>query len=810
MLWDDPQRNVAPALDTSGRDLPTTFGETFSAAWSRNTLFSQDYFGENDRMAALDDYLGKIKSMTGSETIRPDSYTDPINGNALTAQDLLRQTNDKLNEYKKQNPGLELDPMSADELSQNAVAKRRAADADFEATMDRPRGAGATAGRILGGLAASAADPINLAALPVAPEEGLGVLMSALRWGEISGAAAVVSTALGAPYQEQVQPGYIASGQPLFDIGKQTAVGAIGGAAFPLVAPAVRAAARTVSKSVGENVWTGLANIWDRARSDAWPTSVKQAGDIVSSQANIIQSNIYPDADGAAAHEQALAKTTNDILNRRPVDVSKYITPELEARAAVPIEAARTQAQAATAEVERLRAVAAGPQPELPFAQTAAGARAQAAQQMLGTELQQIARGAGYDMPVEEAARISDKLTRATPEEAQTIVRELQMSPRQVAAAPARLEPPREPVPTPVAPVDDIHAPDFQTAVRADLDRELAAAPVAGGRDELAQMLVRGEPTEKLITHPEVKRALAENAARVPTGTMADFKNAKWRADRVYDFDGDKVQGWDAAVSRLTDQAREFAGGEVKNEGHAIILLGGPASGKSTIAETLAQKYGAAIVDADEAKKIIPEYAGGLGTSAVHEESSQLAKDVLKEIVRGSTNVLLPKVGQNVDTIRAIMAALTDRGYKVDLVHAAVPIEVAQRRNLERFVRTGRLVDPDYIKEVGEKPLETAHILSGDANETAYVDNLQNTVEGKGPLADAIRTRRDVGQRAAGGVAGAPPGRQQAEQRIPVAVDAEGNVTYQSIQKAVDEVDAYKTAAEQIAACAAPAAEAAA
>src|SRR5215472_2998821 len=468
MLWDDLQRNTAPALDTSGRNWPTTFGETFGAAWSRNTLFSQDYFGENDRMSALSDYLGKVKAMTGEDIAPQLDWRTGETGAAPAAQDLLRQANDKVNELKRKNPALELEPMTPDELSANAVAKRRKADADFEETIDRPRGPGATVGRWLGGGAAGFADPINLAALPIAPEAELGVVASAVRWGAIAGGAGVAGTAVAAPYREQVQPGYIASGAPLLEIGEQAAIGAVGGAAFP----AARAIARPTA--------TVLANAWDRVRSNAWPTSVKDAGNIVSSTANIEQSNIYPGLAGSAAHEQALAKTTNDILARRPVDVSGHITPELEASTRSPAaETNRLQAQAAAANA--VRPVPVEERPELPFEQTAAEGEAAARKQDLILDVYDAAREGGYDdIPMAEAGQIADKLIDATPEEADKILRDLKMSPRQVAEAPARIEPPAEPVPTPVTPVADIHAPDFQTAVRADLDREHAAQPPPG------------------------------------------------------------------------------------------------------------------------------------------------------------------------------------------------------------------------------------------------------------------------------------------------------------------------------------------
>src|SRR6516164_8499282 len=143
MLWDDPQRNSNPAFDPArdlgpgapGRDLPTTFGETFSAAWSRNTLFSQDYFGENDRMAALSDYTDKIKAMTGRDIAAELDYGTYGGGMMPDSHALLRQANGKVNELKKQNPELEIAPLSPEEFEQNAVAKRKKADADFEETI---------------------------------------------------------------------------------------------------------------------------------------------------------------------------------------------------------------------------------------------------------------------------------------------------------------------------------------------------------------------------------------------------------------------------------------------------------------------------------------------------------------------------------------------------------------------------------------------------------------------------------------------------------------------------------------------------
>jgi hypothetical protein len=64
-----------------------------------------------------------------------------------------------------------------------------------------------------------------------------------------------------------------------------------------------------------------------------------------------------------------------------------------------------------------------------------------------------------------------------------------------------------------------------------------------------------------------------------------------------------------------------------------------------------------------------PEYHSGLGSSAVHEESSHLAKDVNRRLVHQGANLVLPKVGHNEKSIAGIMRALEGLGYTVDLVH---------------------------------------------------------------------------------------------------------------------------------------------
>lgn len=88
----------------------------------------------------------------------------------------------------------------------------------------------------------------------------------------------------------------------------------------------------------------------------------------------------------------------------------------------------------------------------------------------------------------------------------------------------------------------------------------------------------------------------------------------------------------------------------------------------------LAREYRAAIIDFDDAKTVIPEYQSGVGTAAVHEESSHLAGGVLERAPKRGQNVGLPKVGADEKSISGYIRSLKALGYTVDLVHVGARI----------------------------------------------------------------------------------------------------------------------------------------
>lgn len=192
------------------------------------------------------------------------------------------------------------------------------------------------------------------------------------------------------------------------------------------------------------------------------------------------------------------------------------------------------------------------------------------------------------------------------------------------------------------------------------------------------------------------------------------------------------LQGSETALLRFARQADGLAAKELGVAPAAIgrdreltIILGPPAVGKSTIANEVAYMRNAAILDSDEIKKALPEFQRGVGAAAVHEESSALAGD-LSGLMRGrGTNVVLPKVRDNLASIQRQIDLYRESGYSVSIVNMAVSPDTAYRRMIGRFAATGRIIPPSYLDAVGSRPTDTYRALreKGAADGFAEIDN---------------------------------------------------------------------------------------
>ena len=254
----------------------------------------------------------------------------------------------------------------------------------------------------------------------------------------------------------------------------------------------------------------------------------------------------------------------------------------------------------------------------------------------------------------------------------------------------------------------------------------------AGDRADLGRLIDGGASRQEIDSHPAVVSAIKEMQARPKTTASEGYGSAKWRAEREYRFGGETVTGTENAIGRWVDQAKRLAfdAKGLKYEGvreakEATIILGPPAAGKSGIANDIAVARKAAILDSDEIKKTLPEFNSGIGANAVHKESSDLTNLVEHALLAEGANLVVPKVGSNVASIENTIARYRAAGYNIRLVNMAVSADTAYRRMIGRFVETGRLIPPEYIDAVGEKPSAVFRDLKAKnlADGYAEIDN---------------------------------------------------------------------------------------
>lgn len=150
---------------------------------------------------------------------------------------------------------------------------------------------------------------------------------------------------------------------------------------------------------------------------------------------------------------------------------------------------------------------------------------------------------------------------------------------------------------------------------------------------------------------------------------------------------------------------------DVMKDNIAFLLIGPPASGKSTIANRIADSIGAYIIDPDMVKLKLPEYTmPSVGADLVHEESSRMisgdgTSDGFEfEYKKGKYNgflayclvhhynIVIPKIGDKLNNINEICSFLKENSYQVFLVLVDADRQIAVQRAYDRFQSTGRYV----------------------------------------------------------------------------------------------------------------------
>lgn len=143
----------------------------------------------------------------------------------------------------------------------------------------------------------------------------------------------------------------------------------------------------------------------------------------------------------------------------------------------------------------------------------------------------------------------------------------------------------------------------------------------------------------------------------------------------------------------------------------AIMLGGGPASGKSTVTSNMELDPNTVKIDVDHIRKKLPEYGEGLarGDSTVstftHEESSYISKQVLKRASEGQYNTLLDGTGDSgYNSLAAKIGQMKAGGAKVRGIYVNLDTNTAIARSKARAANPksdsfGRTVPESFMRQ---------------------------------------------------------------------------------------------------------------
>lgn len=206
------------------------------------------------------------------------------------------------------NPNAKFRPLPTDQEIEEETIRRATGAIKTQTQLERrSTGAGSSIGGFLGTAAGAMADPINFMSVGLGAGAG-GYLRTALTEGAIGMASESAVQGFNYDFRKKVDPNYSA-GDALTEI----AAAGVGAAAF----------------STGLK---GLADVWQRAKTGSWPSHARDAANVVTREAAVPSGRFEKSVDGATAHQAALQKSLDDLIQSRPVELPPEAFMQANAR----------------------------------------------------------------------------------------------------------------------------------------------------------------------------------------------------------------------------------------------------------------------------------------------------------------------------------------------------------------------------------------------------------------------------------------------------------------------------------------------
>lgn len=151
--------------------------------------------------------------------------------------------------------------------------------------------------------------------------------------------------------------------------------------------------------------------------------------------------------------------------------------------------------------------------------------------------------------------------------------------------------------------------------------------------------------------------------------------------------------------------------GPLRYEYQAVIVMGLPASGKSTrCADPISESLGAYNFDSDIIKEMLPEFQESHGAAAqsVHQESREILNQVVKRFIEGDRkgcNVVIQTIGNDLESMKSrYIEPFEKAGYNVKVVLVEAKVNESLSRAVMRGLKTGRIIPSSSIIGYGTDP----------------------------------------------------------------------------------------------------------
>ena len=275
---------------------------------------------------------------------------------------------------------------------------------------------------------------------------------------------------------------------------------------------------------------------------------------------------------------------------------------------------------------------------------------------------------------------------------------------------------------------DEISGKDVKEMPKVDKTAEKTSSNKTEDQDptpeeikKLGDQLQRGEylEIEALKKHPVVKYLARKS----------DEVNKKYGDTSLLPGREKKREQWKnefLSMGSMQEQpdGRYKANGPIKREFKAVIVTGLPAAGKSSrMVNPISRDIGGFVFDNDEIKGLIDEFkeSKGAAAGAVHEESSNIQKEALKEFLTGGKrqgdNLVIPKIGDDAGKLQSkLIDKLEEAGYDVEIQYNPASLKDSMNRVVMRAIRTGRFIPLDIVEGYGDGPAKAYNEFKNKKN----------------------------------------------------------------------------------------------